>query len=75
MPGRLMKLPLHISCRQDNTAPPDAASAETRTTPAVPSGAHASSSGRDHTTCTGLPGAASASSAASIAASSAPLWP
>ncbi len=75
MPGLLMKLPLQISCRQDNTVPSAAVSAETATTPAVPSGAQASSSCRDHTTCTGLPGVESESSAASIAASSAPLWP
>ena len=66
MPGLLMKLPLQISCRQDNTVPSSAVSAETRTTPAVPSGAQPSSSARDQTTCTGLPGAASASSAASM---------
>ena len=75
MPGLLMKLPLQISCRQDSTVPSVAVSAEIRTIPAVPSGAQPSSSARDHTTWTGLPGAASASSAASMAASSAPLWP
>jgi hypothetical protein len=75
MPGRLMKVPLQISCRQDDTVPSLAVPAAIRTTPAVPSGAHDSSSARDHTTWTCLPGTASASSAASIAASSAPLWP
>ena len=75
MPGRLMKLPLQISCRHDNTVPSLAVSAEILTTPAVPRGAHASSSARDQTTWTGLPGTASARRAASIATSSAPLWP
>ena len=52
-----------------------AQSAEIRTTPAGPRGDQLNSSGRDHTTCTGRPGTARASTAASIAASSAPLWP
>ena len=75
LPGRPMKPLLHTSCRQVTIRPAASSPADSRASMAEPSGAHDISSSRVHSTRTGLPPAARASSTASSAASSAPLCP
>ena len=74
-PGRPMKPLLHTCCRQVTILPRASSPADSLASMAEPSGAQAISSSRDHSTRTGRPGTALASSTASSAASSAPLWP
>ena len=75
LPGRVPWAWLRTSWRQRRTSPPALRSAVQVTIIAVPNGSHRFSSARVHFASTGRPGSARASSAASSATSSAPLWP
>jgi len=74
-PGRVLWVLLQSSCVQSTMLPAASSEALTSTLIAGPKGSHWNSSSRDHCSLTGRPGTARATSAASRAASSAPLWP
>ena len=73
--GRVLWELLQMSSVQSMMFPAESSAALSFTTMAGPYGSHMNSSSRVHCTRTGRPGTARASSTASSAASSAPLWP